>query len=447
MKNAIVVGLGQTGLSCVEFLLKQSYRVCVVDTRKNPPNLKDFQTRYPQIQCHCAMLPDFEWWPSYTLVLSPGVDPDELFIRMLKERAVSVTSDVALFLAANQAPVVAITGSNGKSTVTTLVGDMIRQAGLKPAVVGNIGVPVLSVLNRQEKVDVIVMELSSFQLDLLQSVPVKVATITNISPDHLDRYPTFEAYIQSKQKITQQAEYVVVNIDDANTIPDTVSGAQINVTLHSPKELELGMTVDNEGTWLCYGQDRLINTKDIALRGRHNHLNALIALAIGLQLELPIEAMKQSLKNFTGLAHRCEWIASHNNISWINDSKATNVGASIAAIEGLGQQIEPQAGKIILLLGGQAKGQDFTALIAPIKRFCRQLIVMGEHAHALAALLGDVCQTHFVEDMKQAVHLAQQCATANDIVLLSPACASFDQYQNFEHRGECFKQAVIELHA
>lgn len=444
MKNAIIVGLGQTGLSCVKYLHKLDFNLCVFDTRAKPPHLESFKETYPTIPVFCATLPDLSKMAPYELVISPGVSLSVPFIQTLIKQAASVTNDIGLFAKANNVPIIAITGSNGKSTVTTLVGEMAKAAGLKPAVVGNIGVPVLSSLENSNSHDVIVMELSSFQLELLEELPVKIATVLNISADHLDRYPSIKAYAAAKHNIYNKAEISVINQDDSKATPINLSGNKIYFTDKAPQSGVFGLNVVDGEIYLCHGSHPMLAVSEMKLKGKHNYLNACAALAIGYHFGLPVDAMRQALREFAGLEHRCEWVAQVSSVDWFNDSKGTNVGACVAALEGFGTS-EPDSGNIILILGGQGKGQDFSDLISPVTKFCHMVITMGESASELESLLSTYVNTMHAKDIEHAVELAMVNAKPKDIVLLSPACASFDQFKSFEHRGLCFKNAVLNL--
>lgn len=447
-ENYIVVGLGQTGLSCVKFLHRLGHPVCVVDTRLEPPTKAQFLQTYPNIPVFCNELPDLSHLKPFNIVLSPGIAPHHPLVEPLISAAAHKLSDISLFAQHNRLPIIAITGSNGKSTVTTLVGEMAKACGLRPAVVGNIGTPVLSILDASvegvgQQFNLVVMELSSFQLDITEGLKTKAATVLNISPDHLDRYENLNAYATSKHKIYENTEYAIINREDILSTPANITNTQICFSSVPPQTGDFGLVEEQGSTYLCYGEQRLLNVADMKLMGQHNYLNALAALSLGHAFGLPLDGMLIALRNFSGLPHRCEWVIEHSGIQWINDSKGTNIGASVAALIGLGERTKSQ-GKIVLLLGGQGKGQDFIEMIDPITQYCRVVVTMGENGSALYELLKPHINTLQAKDMQQAVELAKQTAAINDIVLLSPACASFDQYQNFEHRGKCFKAIVLE---
>ncbi|MCS5708137.1 UDP-N-acetylmuramoyl-L-alanine--D-glutamate ligase [Candidatus Berkiella cookevillensis] len=453
-KSYIVIGLGQTGYSCVKFLRSKNNAVCVVDTRELPPFKAACQENYPEVSLYCGVLPEIATLKQYDVVLSPGIAQDHPFLKPLIQNAKQISSDISLFANHCDLPIIAITGSNGKSTVTTLVGEMAKASGKKPAVIGNIGVPVLSILdNPQHDYDLAVMELSSFQLDITPYLKTKAATVLNISPDHLDRYGTLATYAASKHKIYENTECAVINSDDSLSYPPLCKHKAptfLEFSKDSNKQVDFSLLEEAGERYLCFKTDRLLNVKEMQLMGEHNQVNALAALALGFAADLSLDAMVRTLRSFSGLEHRCQTVAVKQNIRWINDSKGTNVGASLAALLGLGSVLKspPEShsdSKIILLLGGQGKGQAFGELIAPVKAYCRAVITMGENSDQLYNLFKAHTTVSQAMGMQDAVDLARQHAQERDIVLLSPACASLDQYQNFEHRGKCFIEAVSKL--
>lgn len=439
MNLHIVIGLGITGLSCLRFLRRRGIPIAVMDTRENPPNLAKFRQEYPDIPVYMG-----KDWPqellnqAQALVVSPGVGIAYWPIQEAKAQGVEVIGDIELFARFNQTPVVAITGSNGKSTVTTLVGEMARAAGKKTAVVGNIGTPVLDILDADDQYDLIVMELSSFQLETTTSLHPLVATVLNISPDHLDRYPSIEAYIQAKHRIYQDANQLVINKDDPYSDSAQIAKRQW-FTLSEPLVNEWGLRSQNGQSWLCYEDQFLLAVSELKIFGQHNVMNALSALALGAAAGLDQSAMLQTLRIFSGLPHRCQWVAAKDQISWINDSKGTNIGACQAALKGIGSQV---SGKIVLLLGGDGKGADFTDLLPYVSEYCRAIILMGKDATLIANALGKTITAYFAQSMSQAIAIAANCAKGGDVVLLSPACSSLDQYRDFTHRGEIFMESV-----
>ncbi|ADE13674.1 UDP-N-acetylmuramoylalanine/D-glutamate ligase [Nitrosococcus halophilus Nc 4] len=437
--SAVIVGLGKTGLSCARFLANRGLSVTVVDSREAPPGLAALQEQVPGV---AVRLGDFEvalMQQAERLVISPGVALSEPAIQVAQARGIPVLGDIELFAYWAQAPVIAITGSNGKSTVTVLVEAMARQAGKKVLSGGNLGLPALELLEKPVP-DLYVLELSSFQLETTSTLNAVAACILNISPDHMDRYPNLEAYVQAKGRVYHGTGAMVINADDVQ-----VAGlAQperhcLRFTLGAPAADEYGLRERAGETWLARGHELLLPARQFPLVGRHNLANALAALALGEAAGLPQLAMLSALREFRGLPHRCEWVAQANGVDWYNDSKGTNVGATVAAIEGLHCQ-----GKLVLIAGGVGKGADFSPLCAPLSRRARAVVLMGQDAPRLEAALANSVPLYQVNDMGEAVNKASALAEPGDSVLLSPACASFDMYSGFEARGQAFIQAVQE---
>lgn len=439
-KSYVIIGLGETGLSCVDYLSKKDAKITVMDTRKNPPNLDKLHKNYPDISVHLGGLERSIMLGADELIVSPGIDLKEPVIQYCLQQGLSVIGDVELFLRENKTKLIAITGSNGKSTVTRLLGDMILASGQTACVAGNIGTPVLTLLE-QKPVDWIVLELSSFQLESIYSLNAVAATVLNISEDHQDRYNTMNDYVAAKRRIYINCQTAIVNGDEPITydqLPESVR--KVSFGLEMPGEFSL--LEKEEKIYLAQNSNPLISTDELKLKGRHNWGNALAALALGIAINLPMRSMLEALRCFHGLPHRCEWIANINQVDWYNDSKATNVGASIAAVEGLGNSVP---GKIILIAGGQSKGADFSALKESVANYVSYVILLGEAADKLQQTLSAVAKTQLVNDMQQAVALAHELAQPNDLVLLAPACASLDMFDNFMMRGESFRGAVGEL--
>jgi UDP-N-acetylmuramoylalanine--D-glutamate ligase len=354
---------------------------------------------------------------------------------------VKLSGDIDLFARYAKAPIIAITGSNAKSTVTTLVGEMAAAAGKKVAVGGNLGTPALDLLN--DAVELYVIELSSFQLETTDQLNAEVATCLNISEDHMDRYADLPAYHLAKHRIFRGAQQVVVNRDDALSRPLVADQLPCwYFGLGKPDFKRFGLLEDNGEKSLAYQFDALLPVRELKIRGAHNQSNALAALALGHAVGLPFAPMLAALKQFAGLPHRCQWVGERNAVNYYDDSKATNVGAALAAIEGLGADI---AGKLLLVAGGDGKGADFSALKAPVGKFCRAVLLLGRDADRLADALGDAAPLIRVNTLEEAVQRAADLAEAGDAVLLSPACASLDMFKNFEERGRLFAQAVEGL--
>lgn len=434
----VVVGLGKTGLSLVRFLARQGVPVAAVDTREQPPELATLQTELPQVQVHCGSLDTPLLQQAAVLYVSPGLALATPQIQREIDRGVQISGDVDLFLQHAKAPVLAITGSNAKSTVTALVGQMVQQAGLQVGVGGNIGTPALELL--AQPADLYVLELSSFQLETISHLRPLAATCLNISADHLDRYRDLQHYTDVKLQVYGGAEWAVVNRDDFAAQPKTVAGQKV---------LEFGLGEPQSASqfglrdgYLARGGENLLPVTALKIRGLHNQANALAALALGTAAGLPMAAMLQALQGFTGLPHRCQWLATINGVDWYNDSKATNVGATLAAIEGLAGDV----GKLVLIAGGDGKGADFVELAAAVQQHCRSVILLGRDAEKIRqALQSTNIPLLLVSDMAEATGQAAVLARPGDVVVLAPACASLDMFKNFEERGELFVRAVEGL--
>ena len=444
-KERVIVGLGKTGLSCARYLYRLGLPFKIMDTRVNPPGEGECRQLFADVPLHTGGFNESWLMGADELVISPGIALAEPAIAQAIANGAQAIGDIELFCRALHAsssnkPLLAITGSNGKSTVTTLVGEMIRAAGLKPGVGGNIGIPVLDLLEDQS-IDVYVLELSSFQLETTYSLRAAAATVLNISPDHMDRYTTLADYRQAKQRIYLGCETAVVNRDDPMTLP-LQSVQTVSFGGDQPGPGQMGLLTDRNGTWLSCGADKLINTAQLKLKGRHNHLNALAALALGRAIGLDMAAMLAALCSFTGLPHRCQWLAEHDGVVWFNDSKATNVGAAIAAIDGLGAEL---GGKVIVIAGGDGKGADFSDLRPALVRYASHLVLLGRDGPAMAQALTGSVPVHQCAGLEEAVTLAAQLAQPGDGVLLAPACASLDMFNSFEHRGERFAELVNGL--
>ena len=439
--SRVVVGLGKTGMSCVRYLADKKLPFKVIDTRATPPGLDELQQSYPEVPVHTGGFEKSWLMSADEIVLSPGIAMAEPAIAEAVAAGVKVIGDIELFCREVQKPVVAITGSNGKSTVTTLLGDMAEEAGIKVAVGGNIGVPVLDLL-QDDSHELFVLELSSFQLETTYSLRAAAATVLNLSPDHMDRYPSMVEYHQAKQRIYRGCSKAVYFKPDALTVPLLPQATPaIAFTSGKPDLNDYGLLEDDEGIWLCKGVTRLLNSSEMKLQGRHNQTNALAALALGESVGIPQAAMLKALKMFPGLSHRCQWVAEQNGVIWVNDSKATNVGASVAAIEGLGEVI---AGKIVLIAGGDGKGADFSQLKQPVQRYVRELIVIGRDGQLIEDSVQETVHCSRAETLNEAVDRALKVSQQGDTVLLAPACASFDMFSSFEQRGDQFVELVRE---
>lgn len=436
----LVVGLGVTGLSCVRYLASQGGRLAVIDSRDNPPGLRQLRDEFPDVEFLAGGFSAAAFAAAQRLVVSPGVSLKEPLIEQARSRGAEVIGDIELFVRGARAPIVAITGSNGKSTVTTLLGEMALAAGVRAAVGGNLGTPALELLD--ESVELYVLELSSFQLERVRSLRAKAAVVLNLSVDHMDRYDTYAEYIQAKAVIYRHAETAVVNADDAVARELAHSPKMIGFSLHRPRADDYGICESSGVSWLCRGEQLLLRTDAMPAAGRHNQANALAALALGEAVGLPLNAMLSAIGSFEGLAHRTEYVAEFGGVRWFNDSKGTNVGACIAALEGLdgGDQ-----SRTVLIAGGDCKGADFSRLAEIAPRYVRTLVLIGRDAPQIEQAIGGAVPCVRAVDMGDAVRRAAGHAHEGDRVLLSPACASFDMFENYLQRGEIFMAAVREL--
>ncbi len=437
----IVVGLGRSGLSAVRYLARHQLPFAVADTRLAPPELPSLQREFPGVEVHCGELDPAFLQQAGELLVSPGLPLSTPALQEAARHGVRLSGDIELFVRQARAPIVAITGSNAKSTVTTLVGEMARQAGWKAGVGGNLGTPALDLLDDQAQL--YVLELSSFQLETVASLGAAVATCLNLGEDHMDRYADLEAYRQAKQRIFRQARQIVINRDDPASTPDLVpSGCRISSFGLQEQPAE-GFGLVRQAGELHLGLDgqALLPVSALRIRGVHNQANALAALALGRAAGLPLPAMLAALQAFAGLPHRCQWVAEQDGVAYYDDSKATNVGAALAAIEGLGADL---CGKLVLIAGGDGKGADFLPLHAAVARYCRAVVLLGRDAGLLRQALAGTVPLQEARSMADAVQQARQLAMPGDAVLLSPACASLDMFRNFEERGRVFAAAVRE---
>ncbi len=437
-KVKAIIGTGITGLSVARFLAAQGQAFVLLDTRSNPPNLAKVQEEFPDVSIICGELDVDTLLACDEIIVSPGIAIITPAIAQARAAGISVVGDIELFVRAAKAPIVAITGSNAKSTVTTLVGEMAKTAGINVAVGGNLGTPALELLN--DSVELYVMELSSFQLETVTKLNAKVATILNISADHLDRYENMRAYILAKLRVYFGAEHIVVNRKDVLTHPPLAAAVKPVFFGGNADFGGFGLIQDGE-EFLAKNLTPLMATKELKVRGRHNVDNALAALALGDAAGIPMDAMLTTLKRFAGLRHRCEFVAEKNAVEFYNDSKGTNIGATLAAIQGLARN--PQ--HLIVIFGGEGKGQDFTELTPALRAIKSKVILIGRDAPVIAEAIGDAAAITYADSMQDAVNKAFAAANSGDAVLLSPACASFDMFKNYEDRGEQFCLAVQEL--
>jgi UDP-N-acetylmuramoylalanine--D-glutamate ligase len=438
--KVLVVGLGKTGLSCARFLARQGAAVAVTDTRLRPPGLEALRG---ELQDAALFLGGFDraaFEAAGLIVVSPGVSVQEPLIRQARARGVPVVGDVELFAREARAPVAAITGSNGKSTVTTLLGEIARIAGRRVAVGGNLGDPALDLLD--PAIELYVLELSSFQLETTDSLRPAAAVVLNVSADHLDRYDSLEDYAAAKARVFRNAAVAVVNLDDPRVVAMPGGERRVGFTLGEPGPCDYGLRTHDGVAWLCAGGEPVLPVCEMALVGRHNLANASAALALSDALALPRAAACEALRSFGGLPHRTQLVAEIRGVRYYDDSKGTNVGATIAALDGFD---DGTPARTVLIAGGDGKGQDFSALGPVLARTARCVVLIGRDAPLIEAVLDPSVARLHATDMGEAVRLAARHALPGDRVLLSPACASFDMFRNYEHRGEVYAQAVRGL--
>jgi UDP-N-acetylmuramoylalanine--D-glutamate ligase len=453
-KNVLVLGLGDTGLSCARWLAARGADVSVADSRTTPPHAARLAELLPQVPLYTGPFDEARLMAAELLVVSPGVPLADPAVARAIAAGVEVVGDVELFARAVRAlneqrehpmRLIAITGSNGKSTVTAMCGDMCRMAGLSTCVAGNIGLPVLDALLEIEQglaaaPQVWVLELSSFQLETTASLNADAATVLNLSEDHMDRYPDMDVYAAAKARIFSGDGVQVLNRDDARTLAMALPGRHVvSFGLDRCARNENFGLCEND---LCLGGDMLLPLSALPVAGLHNAANALAALALTRALRLPMEALLRGLVHFKGLPHRVEKVAEIDGVTWYDDSKGTNVGATEAALYGMGSR------KAVVILGGDGKGQDFAPLKAAVAANARAVLLIGRDAPLIeAAIAGSGVAMRPAENLEQAVIMAQRLAQPGDAVLLSPACASFDMFRNYVHRAEVFVEAVNKLAA
>ncbi|MHC9509896.1 UDP-N-acetylmuramoyl-L-alanine--D-glutamate ligase [Kangiella sp. M94] len=435
-KNRLILGLGQTGLAVARYLSALHQPFNVMDTRDIAPGYEALEKLAPG----SLLKWNGEQFKQYDeLVVSPGIAITRNDIQAAHEAGISVIGDIELFAQANTLPVIAITGSNGKSTVTDLVGELINASGRKALVGGNIGVPALELLEQEG--DYVVLELSSFQLETTKSLQPVAATVLNVSEDHLDRYNHYQEYVEAKRSIYKKAATCLINADDKNTWYETTDSEQKVLSFGISSDQPLDWTVDIDHNSIKYHGKQILQLDQLRLQGIHNALNVAVALALittaGIELTKPVLDKAMS---YQGLPHRSQLVGVKNGVTFINDSKATNVGATVAAI----QSFEPQFGSnIILIAGGDAKGADLSSLENIIKETVKAVVCFGKDAPAIAKLAPE--KTQLVSNLQEAVRFANGQAQSGDLVLLSPACASLDMFANYMQRGEQFTQCVEAL--
>ncbi len=440
-QSILVVGLGKSGSSTVRYLAREGATLALTDSRTTPAGVDELLKLAPGAVLKLGAFAAPEPLSQFTFaVVSPGVPLDDPFIAQLRAAKIELIGDIELFArAVGDTPVIGITGSNGKSTVTELVGAMAREAGVNVGVGGNLGIPALDLLDEARQL--YVLELSSFQLETTETLKLAAATVLNISPDHLDRHGSIERYTAAKARIYAHAQTAIVNRDDRSTHTGAHTARRVvSFGPDAPGKGHYGLIQHDGEPWAARGDTPLFPLASLKIEGQHNAVNALAAFALAEAAGLNEVGIFSALFSFPGLAHRCEWVADLDGVSWINDSKGTNVGATLAALQGL-------QGPLVWIAGGQGKGQDFSALRAPLAEKARAAILFGQDAAAIQKDLGGRIEVKRVDDLAAAVAEARTIARHGDRVLLSPACASLDQFRNYEERGSRFRELVRGLAA
>lgn len=440
-KKLAVIGLGVTGVSVARFLTSKNSYFCMFDTREAPPSLNSFTSEFPNVDIYLGEMDEHALSDFDEIIVSPGISMQEACIQSAKKLGKPVYGDIELFLKEVHVPVVGITGSNGKTTVTTLVGLCAVESGLNAKVGGNIGTPALDLLD--ENADLYVLELSSFQLETIGKANLTLACNLNVTPDHMDRYGSFAQYVAAKQRIYYGAKSVVFNGEDVLTRPPEIDGVkrcQFS-TERKVEENAIQYYWNSENNCLMCGQTPLMTVADLKIKGLHNVQNALSVFAVCDGLNIDKKDTVKVLSTFSGLPHRCQLVEEKNDVLFVNDSKATNVGAAEAAITGFVKMNYD----VVLIAGGDGKGVDFKLFSQCIDKNVSAVILIGRDAEEIGKHLNSATPCRNAGSMKEAVAIAVSIANKNSVVLLSPACASFDMYSGYEERGEDFVRAVNEV--
>lgn len=438
--RTMIAGLGVTGLSVAHYLRRRNEPFTVWDVAPKKQALAQLREDCPEAQVISGDpdLRDFE--TADTVIVSPGVSLDHPALRAARAGGAQVYGDIELFAHEANAPVLGITGSNGKSTTTLLAAHLLGRGGLAVECGGNLGAPALSLL-RDPAPDAYVLELSSFQLEATETLRCRAASLLNLSPDHLDRHGSFEAYREIKHRLYRHAEVAVFNRDDPNTRPGITAGRAVSFGLGVPMhDDDFGLCERDGRSWLCLGRRRLLPCAELPLPGRHNWANALAALALARVLGVPAERAAEGLRAFAGLPHRLQTVAEFGGVRWINDSKSTNLSAMQAALSACDRPC-------VLIAGGRAKREDLGRVARALSRRARALVLFGEAAEDMARAWTGCAPVVQAPDLAAAVRRAAERARPGDCVLLSPGCASHDQYAGFEERGEDFVARVEALQA
>lgn len=442
----LIVGMGGTGLSCARFLLKRDCPFAIADSRKVPPQLDEIKKEFPQIELLTGKFDVKDFSRFKQLIVSPGISVRNELFDSLQKQGCLIIGDIELFAQVVDKPVIAITGSNGKSTVTTLVEKLANAGGIKTIAGGNLGIPALDLLETES--DLYVLELSSFQLETTYSLKTLSATVLNVSEDHMDRYIDLQDYRQVKETIYQHTDYAIVNRDEPHVVKEIFNSNRIfSFGSSEPEANEYGLIKKDKAYQLSKGHKKIISSNEIKLKGIYNYLNILAALALLEPLKLEKKLLINAIKDFRGLAHRCEWVETVSGVQYFNDSKGTNTGATIAAINGFYGESNDR--NTVLIAGGVGKDADFCELGKVIKEKIKKTILMGVDSGLIkqSALRAGATNDdlYSVNSMQEAVNTASKLSKAGDIVLFSPACASFDMYKNYVERGDDFKAEVLAL--
>lgn len=446
-KRYLILGLGKSGLSAALYLRRQKAKLVLADTRENIDGLESLRENFPNADTFLGELSLSLLDGVDVLVISPGLSPEHPLVKEARRRSLEIIGDVELFCQHASSPIIAITGTNAKSTVVTLIAKMISDAGYSVALGGNIGTPALELLDATSaEPDFYVLELSSFQLESTPSLKAKVAAVLNVTPDHMDRYDSFEDYVSTKQRIYHHCDVALFNRDDENTRPGKQAARAVSFGTKKPdntEELSYSLEHTLAATYLLRGNEHILCADELRISGEHNYLNCLAAMAVCDVIGIQGDTQIKSLQEFSGLVHRCEAVADIAGVRWINDSKGTNVGASLAALNGFGKAFSQ---KIILILGGVSKEASFSPLIKMINKYVKKVLVYGQDSAKIMAdlAMGVNCPVEAFESLERVVNAARSAAKDKDLVLFSPACASFDMFDNFEHRGDVFKTLVLD---
>ena len=443
---SVIVGLGSTGLSCAKYFASKGKPYKVVDNRDDPPGLSALIEQFPATEYEVGGFSLDTFKNARELVVSPGINLNTSEIVAARRAGVPVTGDIDIFSKLVTTPIIGITGSNGKSTVVSILAEILKKAGKNYGLGGNLDganfKPALDLLGEGKK-DFYVLELSSFQLETTEKLSAEVAAILNLSPDHMDRYETLEEYHRAKLRVFNGCKQILINRDDDYSYPQKKLGLPVwDYGFSRPGVNGLGLLEEDGDQYLAFQFEKLVSVNELKVFGQHNIKNVLAAAGLAMALGIDMKYIRAAIKEYEGLPHRCQWVANIRGVEFYNDSKGTNVGATMAAVEGLGQII---SGHILLIAGGISKGADFRPLVPMINRWGKEVILIGQDAVEMAANFDNDIQTYFANDMQDAVSVALEHATPGDAVLLSPACASFDMFQNFQERGQTFIQSVGRL--